>query len=594
VVQLREKLGLATIFKGLADIIWRAVPSLVTTHALVGIVHGIFTGLGAVAFQRFFDAVTEAVAVPGALAAVYWSLAFLCFVHIGKEVLNGVHNFISNVLLMKLNGYVNLQIHAKASRMEPIAFENGEFLDDINKAREGAQNSLVLILISSTIFTFYLPYFIFMAVYLYSLKPSLALALVLVFVPTAITQFIRSAVFARLEDQVAPKRREFDYYERCVVHREYFKETRQLGAVSFFRRLYFTALRLLRRETWRAELRTNLIELGMNLVSFAGYGGVLYLLVTSLFRGEISVGSFAAVFASVGTMFSIMEEILVRHFGEISKGMGTVRNFIRFLNLAERKGDVAAVARSGDIVLKDVSFTYPGAEEPSLRGINLTVRSGETLAIVGPNGAGKSTLVRLLTGLYLPTGGEVLVDGVSTKELAPQALYEGVSGVFQKYQRYQMTLKENVMISDTASNSDADFKAALTKAELDLDPGTFPVGAETMLSREFDGVDLSGGQWQRVAVARGFYRQHNLIILDEPTAAIDPLEETRIYKQFEEMSRNKTSILVTHRLGSARVADRIVVLDNGEISAVGTHAELMDTPGLYQEMYRAQAQWYAS
>lgn len=150
------------------------------------------------------------------------------------------------------------------------------------------------------------------------------------------------------------------------------------------------------------------------------------------------------------------------------------------------------------------------------------------------------------------------------------------------------------MISDTASNSDADFKAALTKAELDLDPGTFPVGAETMLSREFDGVDLSGGQWQRVAVARGFYRQHNLIILDEPTAAIDPLEETRIYKQFEEMSRNKTSILVTHRLGSARVADRIVVLDNGEISAVGTHAELMDTPGLYQEMYRAQAQWYAS
>ena len=242
----------------------------------------------------------------------------------------------------------------------------------------------------------------------------------------------------------------------------------------------------------------------------------------------------------------------------------------------------------------DVSFTYPGAEEPSLRGINLTVRSGETLAIVGPNGAGKSTLVRLLTGLYLPTGGEVLVDGVSTKELAPQALYEGVSGVFQKYQRYQMTLKENVMISDTASNSDADFKAALTKAELDLDPGTFPVGAETMLSREFDGVDLSGGQWQRVAVARGFYRQHNLIILDEPTAAIDPLEETRIYKQFEEMSRNKTSILVTHRLGSARVADRIVVLDNGEISAVGTHAELMDTPGLYQEMYRAQAQWYAS
>ncbi len=278
----------------------------------------------------------------------------------------------------------------------------------------------MLIFVFSTIFTFYLPYFAFMAVYLYALQPVLALALVLIFVPTAVTQYVRSTVFTELEDEAAPKRREFEYYERCLVHREYFKETRHLGgAVDFFRDLYLRALRSLQVKQWRAHGKTALLELGMNVISLAGLGGVLYLLISSLLAGgDISVGSFAAVFASLNLMFSLMEEILVRHFGMLSKTMGTVRNFIRYLDLEERKGKAIA-AGAANIVVKNASFTYPGASSPSLKRINLEVRRGETLAIVGQNGAGKSTLVRLLTGIYLPDEGEVLVHGVSTKELAP-------------------------------------------------------------------------------------------------------------------------------------------------------------------------------
>ncbi len=591
-VQLK-RVTLWSILKRLAVIIWAAIPGFVIVHSAVGIIHGLFIGLGTFAFQRFFDAVTAAAAAQGAVAAVYWALLVLGIVNIGREVLNGVHNFLSDILIVRLNGHLNLRLHAKAARMEPIAFETGEFLDDINKAKEGAQNSLMLIFVFSTIFTFYLPYFAFMAVYLYVLKPVLALALVLVFVPTAVTQYVRSTVFAELEDEAAPKRREFEYYERCLVHREYFKETRHLGAVGFFRNLYLTALRTLQAKEWRAHGRTALLELGMNIISLAGYGGVLYLLITSLLVGDISVGSFAAVFASLNLMFSIMEEILVRHFGMISKTMGTVRNFIRFLDLEERKGKVSATG-TGNIVVKNVSFTYPGASCSSLKRINLEVRRGETLAIVGRNGAGKSTLVRLLTGIYLPSKGDVLIGGVSTKELASQDLFNGASAVFQKFQRYQMTLRDNVTISDLNSRSTKDFKDAVAKADLDLGDGAFPAGENTMLSREFNGVELSGGQWQRVAIARGFYRSHELIILDEPTAAIDPLEETRIYRQFEELSRDKTAILITHRLGSTRIADRIIVMDEGEIVAVGTHTDLMEAGGLYQELYAAQAQWYVS
>lgn len=561
---------------------------------MLGVLHGSSYALITIAFQRFFDSVTQVVEGLSPLSLLYGSLVLLGTMILAKEVIHGVHNFMAEVLIRKVLGHLSWRIHEKASRIEPISFENSEFLDEINKAKEGALNSLVMVLIGSSIVMFYLPYFLFMTVYLYRLKPILVLTIFLAFIPLAITQFIRGSVFTELEDEVAPLRREFDYYERCLVHREYFKETRTLGAFPFLRSLYFNALQTLQKKQWTAELKTGLLELAMKLISLVGYGSILYLLISGLLQGDLSVGSFAAVFGSLGLMFGLLEEIVVRHFGTMSRNMGTVRNFIRFLDLPERQGVKLPVNLGDGVIVKNVSFTYPGASGPCLENVNLEIKKGETLAIVGHNGAGKTTLVRLLTGLYVPTVGEVLISGLNTKEIEAESLFQGVSAVFQKFQRYQMSLEENVSISQMAKKSQGDIDEALAKAELVPEPSTFPDGLQTMLSREFDGVDLSGGQWQRVAIARGFYRSHDFIVLDEPTAAIDPLEETRLYKQFEEMSHGKTAILVTHRLGSARVADRIVVLDRGKIVAIGTHAELLAASGKYAEMYEAQAQWYYS
>lgn len=193
-------------------------------------------------------------------------------------------------------------------------------------------------------------------------------------------------------------------------------------------------------------------------------------------------------------------------------------------------------------------------------------------------------------GIYTPTEGRVLIHGMDTLKTDVKSIFVGQSGVFQKYQRYQMTLKENVQIS--ANGNGSDFKKVLKQVGLDDKAACFPLGDETMLSREFGGVELSGGEWQRIAIARGLYRHHHMIVLDEPTAAIDPIEESHIYNQFIKLSKHKTAVIVTHRLGSIKIADKIVVMDKGKIIDMGSHNELMKRSKLYAEMYNSQSAWY--
>jgi len=241
-----------------------------------------------------------------------------------------------------------------------------------------------------------------------------------------------------------------------------------------------------------------------------------------------------------------------------------------------------------DIAVNELNKYY--GSNHVIKGISFEINSGEKIGLLGKNGAGKTTLVRIFLVLYLPDEGSVQLHCLDTAKHGFAALYNGVSGVFQNFQKYAMTLDENVRMSDLTRN--ASTEEVLTQASINLDEETFPAGAKTMLAREFDGVDLSGGQWQRVALARGLYRVHNLVVLDEPTAAIDPLEESKIYRLFTEISKDKTAIIITHRLGSTKMADRVLVMDSGKIVATGTHESLMAEGGLYATMFAAQADWY--
>ena len=239
-----------------------------------------------------------------------------------------------------------------------------------------------------------------------------------------------------------------------------------------------------------------------------------------------------------------------------------------------------------------MSFTYPGSQKPVLKDINLSL-ANEIVAIVGANGAGKSTLIKLLTGIYKPDFGKVTINGLDTSTASIETLCADTSAVFQDYQKYKMTLYENVTISkierDVTQNEIYDLLDQVNQKEM---AEALPNRLDTILSAEFDGIELSGGQWQRIAITRGLHREHDIIVLDEPTSAIDPIEEKYLYGQFAEIAKGKTAIIVTHRMSSARIADRIIVMSDGNIVEEGTHESLMDQGGMYAEMFEKQAAWY--
>jgi ATP-binding cassette subfamily B protein len=568
-----------------------ALPGLFIGINVISIFHGVFHGFATFMTQQFYDSVESVLRNRSSIRHACLMIAALGLSCIVRELLNGLDNFMLDAAFSKLSGEMAKIIHGKMARIDPVCLEDTKLHDDINKAQEGSWTVSFILNIGVAIFTFYVPYFAFMGIYLYQLKPQFILAIVMVFIPVLAGQLMRTGIISKFEDRAAPIRREYEYYEKAIAGREYFKETRILGAFRFFADRFGKSIDRLGKAEWEASRKTNLIELAMRGLTVAGYGGILFMLVKALLADEISVGAFAAVFGSIGMMFGIMEEVIARHIGHMASNLGKAQNFMRFMELPERGGEKVNADFSEGIVLENVSFIYPNAESKSVDNVSFEIKAGETVAIVGENGAGKTTLIRLILGLYKPAEGVVRINGMDTAKADSKSLFGNVSGVFQNYQRYLMTLEENIRISDMSSS--AEVCAAAEQVGVEVDDASFPNGYSTMLSREFDGVDLSGGQWQRIAIARGLYRVHDIIVLDEPTAAIDPLEESRIYKKFVEISKGKTSIIVTHRLGSTKIADRVIVMDKGKIAAIGSHDELMNDCELYRTMFNSQAEWYS-
>jgi len=560
-----------------------------------------------IATQRLFD--TAAYAVYGEFWHVLAPLAVLVALSVLTQVGNGLENFFSEAGFVRNEGRYRQRLQMKLSRIPAKKFEDTAFLDDVEKAREGVSNIGGFAYFSLQFITYYAVFFIAVGAYLFWLSPLLPIVIIISFVPALLGQIAQIKVFAEVEEQNAPERRRYNYYQRAIADREFYKETRILGAFRYFHRLFSQTLLDVTQKVWRTEHKAQTIRLALGLSTFAGLGVSLFMLFNATMSGVITIGAFAAVLASLARIFYIMEEIIMMNMGESLQDTGKLANYFRLMDMEEVSGETRTPDFSHGIKAEDIGFTYPGRNEPAINGISLTIQSGETIAVVGENGAGKSTLARLLTGLYVPDVGKVMVGGLDTRTTHPASVSSGTSAVFQNFQRYKMTLGDNVAISGTSDVvSEARIKAVLGEAEVGIrvengkqDSGVNGRQAQDkndtppldiMLSPEFDGIDLSGGQWQRVAIARGLYRHNGFIVLDEPTAAIDPLEEARLYGQFKRLAEGKCAIIITHRLGSAKLADRIVVMEKGEIVGEGTHDELIARPGKYADMWEAQAGWY--
>jgi ATP-binding cassette subfamily B protein len=592
--KIKDPINLMYMIKKIFPMCLKSKPSYFVFNRTISLLQGVSLGLNVMIAQMFFDTVYKVSIGEKDFHSVIIALILYVFSIFSADILNAMDDFSFQVQHLRILGYMTMIINKKSSLIDPIEYENPERLDDINKASNGAVPAIKFHFIIAAIITRYLSYFIFMGFYLSSLNPMLILCLLFVFIPVLISQVLRSSLFSKLEDKAAPIRREFDAYNDAACGKNFYKETRILGSFLYLKNLLDDTILSLNTAIWHTNKRSALIDLLFNTLSLIGYGGILFLLVKYLLDGDISAGAFAAVYSSIGMLFGKMEEFISRVLGNVALDFGLIRNFLRFLDIPSDNRDNLIISKKNGITIENMSFKYPNAEKDALRNINLKIKPGETIAIVGENGSGKTTLVKLLTGLYKPTQGSVKTGETDVNTISYKSLFEKVSGVFQKYQRYALTLKENVSISDlTNQYSDDKIEKTLAQNNIDKnDKDTFPNGIDTMLSREFDGVDLSGGQWQRIAIARGFYRESDIIVLDEPTAAIDPIEENAIYKKFVEIAKDKTAVIITHRMGSAKVAERIVVMKNGEIAEIGSHDALMNNCGIYYSMYTAQAGWY--
>lgn len=519
-----------------------------------------------------------------------------------RELLEMLSDPISVYFGGKGAGALTAALNEKAARLEVIEFETLAAHERLELAQQGVDAAITMLLFF--LFPVYqLIFSVAAAGYLYSLSPLLALVVPLVFAPRIVSHLVRASRYYRLERKTVPLLREFQYLERCLVDREYYKETRVLGAGARLLQRYRAALARFSAERWREDLRVGGIDLGLNVVVLLGYGGSFLLAAWLLADGSIGVGGFAVVIYAVSRLL-LTTEAVMNMLGASSGASATASHLIEFLRLDEgrrqerqerqgRQGAGGARPAPGSLAARGAAFTYPGSARPALRGVTLALDHGITLALVGVNGAGKTTLAKLLLGLYAPSEGQVIRAGVDTRQAAKEEVRADTSAVFQNFQRYQMTLRDNVVLADEAAAGDeSQVRRALRDGGVPEELWHGPDGLDVMLSREFGNRDLSLGQWQRLAIARGLFRRRGTILLDEPTASIDPLEEQAVYERFMKIAAGRTAIIVTHRLASARLADRILVLDGGRIVEDGTHAELLARRGRYHRMFTAQAAWY--
>lgn len=528
----------------------------------------------------------------GSAGKLYGAALFLGGYLIVEMLLNAAYILMSEQARLRLEQEVGNLLHKKASKIDPICYEDSRFLDDIKRANAGIWSAVQVMWVSVRMAGAFLCYYGFMGTYLVQIETGLLVMLCVSFLPYIIGGVVRYRMHRRAAWEGAPYQRRGEYYGRCITDREYARETRLLGAYGYFFRKFRENMAMVRDIDWKATKKSELMEIFLRFIAMTGYIGMILLLFYYLIRGRVSIAAFAAILASLDSISDKLDVMFRTWLPGMTDNIGSAENYMAFMGLPERQA-VKEIPEGKRVSFHKVSFAYPGKEEPVLHEIDLDIKEGETVAIVGENGAGKSTFAKLLLGLYCPTEGRVEIDGVDTRKIDPGDSVGKLSAVFQNFQKYKMTLEENVLMSDSRHPVDENrILHSLHRAGLDENGGEFGQGLDTMLSREFGGTDLSGGQWQRLAIARGLYRQHNLIVLDEPTAAIDPLKETEIYQKFAESAKNKTAVIITHRLGSARIADRIVVLDKGRIAEQGTHEELMGRHGLYSEMYHEQAKWY--
>lgn len=594
----------------IVKLVWEAAPAVLILMALFCLLDGLLPVIGAYISRDLLNAIaallprdTAGVDLAGAFE-IFRPVFFLFILQFSymffKRLLNRLNSIVTNLAGEMVSNHIKMMIIRKSKTVDQQSFDRPEFYEKLENAnREAGMRPIHIITATFNVISALISVVSFVAV-LTALSAWAPVIVIVAVLPGAVVNYYyrhRSFNYMRRHSK---ERREMNYYSGVMVNKDSAKEIKLLGLGDTFEEKY-------------KKVFTRYFAGQKKLIFHEGF--------MQIFIGFISVLANCALFAYVayhvvfengqigdytlytGALTSIASYVstLVSSTAQIYEGTLFIDNMITFMNekvtIAPLHGDGLHPAHGvpHTLELRHVTFRYPGAERDVIRDVNLTFRSGERIVLVGLNGAGKTTLIKLITRLYDPTEGEILLDGRDIREYAPDEYHALFGIIFQDFGKYAVTVRENIEFGDIRRpHTEEDVTAAAIHGNAAPFIRHLPEGYDTPLTRMFEenGTELSGGQWQKLAVSRAFYKDSDILILDEPTAALDPLAEQEVYDQFTDLSAGRISVFVSHRLSGAVTASRIVVLEHGEVVETGNHEQLMDKQGRYFVLFSTQASRY--
>ena len=525
------------------------------------------------------------------------TLLLWCVAFIGIMALPQVLSIIERPIdELKVNWKHHMLIHKLHNRvvsMPLIRFEEADFHNELHRAKMCVYNKGLINYFNGVMD--YLPN-IFRLIGTIGVLASFNISFVPLAVISIVPAFVQRLLMLKttrgLYEKLTYLYRIHDYLWGIFTDKNTVKELRTMNTEKYVSDKWTAARDELNDEYFRVEMKATTWEMIVTGIKWAGVFFSMGLSVYFLTEDMITVGQFAACIAAFialqGTAFGFMNMIVWQK--EVSKTAGDYYDFLD--KSSETNGDVKYNKFDEKIEVTNLSFAYPQSENDVLKNISFTINKGERIIIVGENGSGKTTLSKIIAGVYEPDKGEVLYDRQNIKNFERESFYRQFSVISQDFVKYYLSMRENIGIS--MPNRMHDDERLMRSAEAaNIENIVKRIGGlDAQLGREFDGVELSGGEWQKIAIARGLNKDSDIIILDEPTSALDPLVEYDILSKFIGMTKGKTSIIISHRVGLCKLADRIIVMKNGEAVEIGTHNELINVNGEYSHIWNEQAKWY--
>lgn len=599
---LRESLSF--VRRALA-LVWRSSPSLTVALAVLTLGSALVPPLIALAGKRIVDAVVAG----DRDRTLVWVATELGLVVLQALFSRGL-GLVRSVLGSRLGTDVNVAILERATRLELRHFEDPEFYDRLTRARREASSRPVSLVTESFALVQNALTLAGYAVLLAQFDPWVVAVLMLSTVPATVAEMRYAKTAFRLRNWRSQDSRRLMYLEHVLANDEHVKEVKLFGLAPLFLGRYKALAETFHQEDSRLAVRravvTHLLSL---LATFAFYGSYAVMAVFAAL-GRLSLGSM--------TMYVLAFRSGQQSFQAILSGIGSIyehnlymSNLFAYLDATDEErsagertsaGGMSGASNRGErpteegLRLEGVGFRYPGKSSWVFRGLDLFLPKGQSVALVGQNGAGKTTFVKLLTRLYEPDEGRILLDGKDLRAWDRDALLSRFGVVFQDFNQYQLVLRENVGVGSVGHLDDEPrIVRAIERGGAAAVREGLSAGLDAPLGRWFeDGAELSGGQWQKLALARGFMREEaDILILDEPTAALDAEAEHAVFERFKELAAGRTTIIISHRFSTVRMADRILVLEGGRVIEDGSHADLVARGGTYARLYDLQARGYA-